>query len=401
MEKFQKKSKPLPLLQYLEDIFKGESFENTYVIGAQHILETTLSMFESLSRFGLDPKKVFLIGKCYSSSFLVKSMMEDFGLHVSSDSFFYDPRKPFDDYYQSLIKKHLKESLKNIGDLKGKRLIIIDDGGMLLKESLSHPGILDNVVGIEQTSSGYEKIKDLDFSFPVVNVARSFAKTEFESPMIANKVIRKLYESDAFKQDKIDRILILGNGFIGSRIKQQIGGSISIDVFDSDPEVSDMPYLELQENLPEYDMVIGSTGKHSFPYAWISKLKYGATLVSVSSSDREFCAADLRIKKHQKYFCHSDIEVDGVRLLNSGFPVNFDGSNHSVCPALIQFTRALLMTAIIQSNHLRKCDKGLVELDEEFQRMIIQKFMSIEPEYFEIFNLVHDDTPDYASCLSK
>lgn len=75
--------------------------------------------------------------------------------------------------------------------------------------------------------------------------------------------------------------------------------------------------------------------------------------MSASSSDREFDAVALRRRTTPNPDCHADLRVaDGsvdATLLNSGFPVNFDGS--PMCgDASMALTMALLAAAVLYAS---------------------------------------------------
>ncbi|MFI0477998.1 MAG: hypothetical protein ACH349_02570, partial [Candidatus Rhabdochlamydia sp.] len=73
------------------------------MIGCQHILETTHTMFQSLYDFGLKPKNIFLIGKCYSSNLSVWQEMYLEGIQVSLLSFSFESHLTFDDQFSDIL----------------------------------------------------------------------------------------------------------------------------------------------------------------------------------------------------------------------------------------------------------------------------------------------------------
>ena len=96
-------------------------------------------------------------------------------------------------------------------------------------------------------------------------------------------------------------------------------------------------------------------------------------LASASSSDREFQAVSLRKLLPKFNNCHTNVVVRNIILLNCGFPINFDGGRISVEMEKIQLTRGLILGAIylsIVSNY----KKGIIELDNKFQDVIIKLF---------------------------
>jgi hypothetical protein len=130
------------------------------------------------------------------------------------------------------------------------------------------------------------------------------------------------------------------------------------------------------ERLPSYDLIIGCTGSTSIPHPLHDSLKDGCILASVSSSDREFDAHCLRKQIMPYSDCHQCVTIEDKLLLNSGFPVNFDGGIHSVPPKYIQFTRALLVAAIFQSMQQDSSSPlKIIDLDFSYQKKISNIFI--------------------------
>jgi hypothetical protein len=86
----------LDLVEFVFSFNQIPDLENIVVIGAQHILPSTLSMFESFFDRGLSPKKVFLIGKCYSTDFATYCRFKNLGVYVCPTSLNFDASNSFD-----------------------------------------------------------------------------------------------------------------------------------------------------------------------------------------------------------------------------------------------------------------------------------------------------------------
>jgi hypothetical protein len=100
-------------------------------------------------------------------------------------------------------------------------------------------------------------------------------------------------------------------------------------------------------------------------------------LASSSSSDREFSAVELRRLLPKSANCHENIYVNGIHLLNSGFPVNFNGLKEVELPEDIQLTRSLMYAAVC-SRIINHDKKGLIELNTDIQQKIISKFKELK-----------------------
>jgi len=367
----------MPILEYVKSLHSSVSLRNILLIGCQHILATTHLMLRSLYERELDPKNIFLLGKCYSSSRSVyREMLQD-GIHVSPMSFFFDSNQSFDEQFSDIVDRFLEHSLSQVDLSTFNKIIVVDDGGQLITLSAKFLNGWKNVIGIEQTTAGYEKIK-CSLQFPVINVARSQAKLVYESPLIAETVVKKSLRRIASLNLPIQKILIIGNGPIGSSIYSALNVGYELHVYDKNMNNEILnKRIDFEGLLRSVDLILGCTGNTSLPFAKFSHLKSGCVLISTSSSDREFDAVHIRRKSKIAKGCHDDVEVEGITLLNSGFPINFDGGRHSVPPNKIQFTRALLIAAIFQAHETFESSPKLVPLDIEIQRQIVSKYSEI------------------------
>lgn len=364
--------KKMPLLEYVKSFHSSVSLSNVLLIGCQHILETTHTMLQSLYDFGLNPRNVFLIGKCYSCSSSVWQEMHLEGIQVSPLSFSFESHLTFDDQFSGILVQFLKNVLSRVDLSAFNIIIVIDDGGHLLALSMDFFRNYKNIIGIEQTTSGYEKIKITPRAFPVINVARSQAKLIYESPMIADIVIEKILKRMVILRS-FRKILIIGGGAIGSSIYMALKNNYEVHIYDKKEET------DLKKHLQAADIIIGCTGETSISFSKYKYLKEGCVLVSASSSDREFDAVHLRRRcKNDVKSCHDDIEGGRLTLLNCGFPINFDGDRNSVAPEKIQLTRSLLLAAILQAYEMPKDSLEIFPLNMKMQRGIISKYLTMQ-----------------------
>jgi hypothetical protein len=162
----------MPLVDNVISLNSHKSLENTLVIGSQHILETTHEMFRKLRVLGLRPDNIFLIGKCYSTSLSVWKEMKEDNIQVSPLSFYFDPLKEFDVQFQGVMEQFLDDILTRVDLKKFDKVILLDDGGFLINLSRIKLKTFSHLVGIEHTSSGFERIKNQELNFPVINVAK-------------------------------------------------------------------------------------------------------------------------------------------------------------------------------------------------------------------------------------
>lgn len=369
----------LPMVEYFLDHISELDLQSVVIVGIQHILETTHSMFRSLYRFGLKPENVFLLGKCYSTNLDVMNEMLEDGIFVSPGSQLFDSHQKFDDLFEGEVINNIELCRDKLIKKQPSLVIVLDDGGKFLKLFKQFSSVLNcPVIGIEQTSSGYELIKSEKLSFPVINVAKEPLKLEIESPMIAEAFCDRLLASLSELKQKCESFLIIGGGPIGSCIYSRLRKHyLKVDIFDKKKKLSNLKDVAFEDCLGKYDCYIGCTGKTSIFKSNHKNLNKGAVLASASSSDREFDAVFLRNKISFYKNCHQTIDVNGIKVLNSGFPVNFDGERENITPDLIQLTISLITAAIIQAaTSTEDLEKIIQPINQRFTK-IIQEFASL------------------------
>lgn len=360
----------LPVLDFASSLYADIDFSNTTIVACQHILGTTVNLFEEFFAKGLRPENCYLLGKCYSTHSGTLKILRNMGIKVSDLSTAFDGSRSFDEQYSEYVKAFI-DSVKTDGAFdKGKRVIVLDDGGFLLQRVQEVIDDVSCITGVEQTTSGFEKLKDTDLRFGVINVARSRTKLAVESPFIAAGVVRELEKRIQF--DAEIRVLIVGQGAIGQAVKALLKDRSMVFGCDAYAEFCDFGG-QYFEQLPAFDVIIGTTGKQILKESDLSMLKKGVVLASASSSDREFPAVEMRVAAAIIDDCHADLHVDDVWLLNGGFPINFAGQKNPTPPREIQLTRALLFAGVCEAS--KSLASGFHDLSEK-QDCIAKEFQS-------------------------
>lgn len=365
-------------LDLVESVFESNSLvnlENVVLIGAQHILPSTLTMLNSFFERGLSPENVFLIGKCYSTDIQTYYRLLDLGVYVCPSSLTFKKQVAFDSQYTSNIRSFVNKSLAMLPSRNKPCIVVLDDGGMLISQLNDYADKKSSIVGLEQTTSGYQRIKKLNLKMGVINVARSKAKLQYESKIIAKTVVRELCNKFATRQiHDPERVLIFGNGAIGNATAAALEGHFNTSFVDIDPKKSDIFLDETMQSIQEFDLIIGCVGKTILSLENIKKLRKGTTLVSLSSSDREFEIVALRSQSSLIFSCHDDFNWNGINILNCGFPLNFSGIASDVDIQEFELTRSLLTLGVLQGIQQRS-EKGLLPLCDAGQNMLISRFL--------------------------
>jgi S-adenosylhomocysteine hydrolase len=383
----------MPLLDIVEYTISKPQWGNTLVIACQHLLESNFLYFKRFIQNGLPAKQIYLLGKSYSTN---QSVMKDFvnmgvNVHFSSNQF--DSWLSFNEQFGLAIKDFFLEINAQITSENFERIVLIDDGAELLLYANQYLNNSIPIYGVEQTSSGFHKLSNQALKFPVINVARSQAKLELESPFIAEAILDVLQERLCQHKLKPIYALIIGSGAIGECIFHQLKQKhFVVSKFDIDKHKSDFDHIKLQEILPDFDMVISCVGKTVLDVEEYAYLKNNVVLVSASSSDTEFSAVKLRKKAPVNNNVHQDVKVIGpngnIILLNGGFPLNFDGTRQRIPLDKIQLTEALLYSAACMA--ATRCDSvGLHDFDHDLQNALIDNFK-------RLINNIYDREPEYA-----
>lgn len=362
----------LPLIERLTRLFDDLNLENTLIISVQHLCSTTEVLFDALLDLNLDPENLYVVGKCYSTNPEVLVRLRKKGINALFSSSSFNCLVPFDVDFDRNVDEMIKQVISSNDLFSFERIIILDDGGHLLERAnaLLPKGL--PVVGIEQTSSGFNRMKDKNLPFPVINLARSWLKLEHESPIIISLVLRKLKEKLDQLDSNVNKVLLIGFGVLGQKIHEILKDKYLISVFDAVPEKSTIAPDEFKTQLGEFDLIIGCTGSTSLKFEDFKYLKKPVILASISSSDREFESFKFRKLKPVKN-CHSPVMIDGITLLNCGFPITFDEDYDSIDTDDFQLTRALILASVYQASITNLTLKGFLPMEGDLQQMILKE----------------------------
>lgn len=368
-----------PILQKITSYYAAKnktSLENVYILACQHLLEPNAKMFELLVDFGIPRNNIYLFGKIYSTSDEILKEMESDGFKVNQPLF--DTKNSFDIEHKENCQKALNNFISSI--IKPARIIIIDDGGELLKLVNERMDSLKgnlSVVGVEQTSSGFRKLENANLKFPIFNVARSSIKLVKESPLIAKLGCDRI--TDVIRNYLIPdpRILVVGLGPMGSNtltiLKKDGYSAFGYDT--AHHEKTELVDLIKNNNI---NIVIGVTGSNILNENQIEYLKKNTEhklyLISMSSADREFPTVYIRNNGIVPVEVHGDVLWNNIILINNGFPITFKGKRYESTPEEIEKTIALLYGSTLESLYLDKSAKnGFIDVPESVTN-IIEKY---------------------------
>lgn len=367
---------PIPKLPSVDQIVSQmvdarmcPDFSKTIVVGAQHILETTSTLFEALIRLGVNPGKIYLTGKPYSTSETVAKTFIGLGIQLMPDVM---PSKPGE--YQAACRTNIRRMWERVqADLRDKHagvdtILIIDDGFRCFEEMPPVLRFAYKVAGVEQTRGGLYSGISNGLPFPLVEVASSAAKRHLESPMIAAAVFKSTQEFLATMDLQNDTVCgVVGNGAIGEAIASYLlEMGVKVVVFDVSPQAfskvsshSNLYRLDSIESvIINAECIFGCTGTDITDGIDILNIAKGKrkVFISTTSEDREFLGL-LKIIAQQiglETDPLSDISFNsntGCEILvkNGGYPVNFDRTPWNVPANDIELTQCLMLGSFIQA----------------------------------------------------
>ncbi len=359
-----------PKLRNLEEFFRIElqdkDLSETVVLACQHLLVPQKEMFKSLISLGFSAQNIFLLGKIYSTNNEILKELQELGICVIQPEF--NRHISFDMQHSDNCKK-----LIEIADKKLKiaeKVIVLDDGGMLLTE-ISKTNLL-NIVGVEQTSSGFRKLESSNISFSVYNVARSKIKLELETPYIINLGVKRTEEELERLNILNPNILIVGLGPIGTELQKQLQEkNYSVTVYDEIHGKQNISEL-IQKNI---QVVIGTTGSQILSHDELmllnNSLKEKILFISMSSSDREFELWQIRDLFKQGKTIHENVSFGNIIIANNGFPITFKGNRFESSPSEMERTIALLFSGICLGTIEQKLEQGIIDIPDVITRKLI------------------------------
>ncbi len=241
------------IAQYLRD--QGfEGFDpDTHFVAMPHIMPDVVDWLSAMIELGIKPQNIHLIGKQYSQVDETRDKLIGMGIDVME----YTPT-PVGQYYDTLLNvdlpkfwEHAQEKIKSTGNGKPRTVIVMDDGGRLLRSTppqmISDPNI--KIVGVEQTTNGFDVVSEHGHPIDIVIPAMSALKLEFEPPFIADAALRKLRDKLGMFHNR--DVAVVGVGKIGGALCETLADNRnSVFVYDPAVKISDGQLSDPQGLIP-------------------------------------------------------------------------------------------------------------------------------------------------------
>lgn len=367
------KKHPIPRLPLLDDMVAVvkksgtlPDLSRTVFIGVQHMLETTVTLFDALISLGVQPQNMYFSGKCYSSAPEIEAAVRERGIHLTPSN------KPFlPGQYEYACRADMiqmwRYCLEDIRKKTVDRLIILDDGGRCLEAMPGYVALSYPIAAIEQTRGGLYSETTKALPFPLVEVATSIVKKALEPPLIATAVVNSLKNILSKLEVHKNRTFgVVGNGVIGNAVCQYlISLGYRVCVFDEAETAFqgiNSHHLFRMENIAEIltiaDVLIGCTGKDITAKIDIpGVVKKDKIFISCTSEDKEFrsflSTITYSIGLLDSLSNITAITQNGRKILaiQGGFPINFDRKPWNVPAHKIEVTQGLLLGGCLQAIH--------------------------------------------------
>jgi hypothetical protein len=420
---------------------KRSSLSGADVLACRHLLGSTVAELGTIKALVPDLRFVKVFGKPYSTNRLAVLALEARGFPVDRKSIVLGHRSSlgsFGNRHRRVLEAGVEEWLVEEGTTSDRPVLVIDDGGVLIDivgRAMSNGRLNRPVIAIEQTTHGMfaartnfhdeygkQNVNVRRHGLAVIDAASSRAKLRRESPYIAESVIVETSEwlrllsvasGDVIGVDPFPnlKVGVIGYGSVGAHVVAQLQGRASqVYVYDRNPHKSAVAEAagvhtadRLEDLLDVSNLIIAASGAASIDRDAARHLQNGAILVSASSGDLE--VRGLQEWKHEPVpllhrtaepttfdVIHGAIHATDpddsdsrvVRIVNGGFPVNFDGSIDPIEPNIIQVTRAVIVGAVIQAASVGALgdppllgSTGVFELEKDLSRFISQQFENL------------------------
>jgi|GEM_PF-1472226 len=429
------------LATMVKQVAKKDELKGFAFMGLQHLFASSATLFQAVHELGVANADMRLLGKVYSTNHRVVAELEARGAHVHETS-----KKVGVKEFAAAMEQGIEEQLRGIierlprptsyvdgqpafADRPKPQVLLIDDGAEAIK--ILHekfPAYAPFFACVEQTRRGARILHELQekgaLRCPVVNVAETWAKLEWESPMIGHSVVlevdRKLDRLAKFGVKPPHESLVLGCGAVGGGVaRAMLRRGLDVHLYDKDPQrtvaLRDALLAEghdpskvhahhdKSQALAHAGVLVSCVGMRTLDVEDHDLLPDGAILVNAASADDELGPQDLlpfrkadtekdergnlwgvfQGKAINTGKADAEAHSDGVvhhpngkefLVVNNGYVVNMTGERDPIPPRYIQLTRTLLLLGGLAAKRAAEGKDGGVgihDVPREWQEALV------------------------------
>ena len=370
----------LPLLDWFSMSHLMKPHDETIIVYHSHILYSSIDLIKHLAYIA-GPRNTFILEKPYSTLPHAFGKIAEGGVQTYQMKI--DPQLSYEyaikrniDFFWHAIQEHMQRSEQKI-----KKIIVISDGADVLLSPLIQTLKGVQVIGIEQTERGLLRLQHAKQRFPIVSIARSNAKKQFESPFIAASALAKIKSAGLL--DKSKHVGVVGIGSIGKEIIR-ILNTYGITPLVYDPFIKQHDDIiqanSLEDLVQDADIIIGTTGTDCLRGMFIERLKGKKTFISTSSSNVEFDYLFDLAKTYANKFEDITLPITKhftAKILNGGYPINFDRVKEWESLENIQLTRGLIYASVFEALNTRSSKRKITNINPKLEKEVIRKWLHL------------------------
>lgn len=375
------------VLHHLE-VENRAPFRGCRVVFVQHVHTSLVPLVDAVLRGGADLEQVTVVAKAYSARPLAVEALRERGVRVGCHDRMRDPTRS----YEIELEQDVEGILDGLDAGESAPLLVLDEGAVAARVLARRPRLASRARVVEQTTRGARWADSAAVGFPVVDVARSQAKAEYEAPLVARSMAAQLALVSDELNLSIHEIGLIGYGRMGARLADALGATARVVVHEVDEARGALAAQDgvavrpLADLLSTVDVVVGCTGGNLLREEDVRLLGRSVALVNGASSDIEFALWRRRRAEAIVPGSHGDAlqpwrnhyAVDQAPhrhvLVAGGFPINFYGTEEPLSPREFQLTRALMLAGAVQA--MGGLPPGVTPLEDGVQRRIVDAYAS-------------------------
>jgi S-adenosylhomocysteine hydrolase len=366
----------LPLLDWFAKVHAVQPQKDIVIVYHSHILHSSLELIKHLAYIA-GPENTFVLEKPYSTLHQAFSKAAEGGVKTyqmkidRSMSYEYSVKRNVDFFWRE-IQEYVRVN-------QTKEIIVISDGADVLLSPVIRELQDIKIIGIEQTQRGLSRLQKANLFFPVVSIAQTKSKKNYESPFIAAAALAKIDAASLL--NRTYRYGIVGAGSIGKEIIRGLNlHGITPLVYDpiKTSSLDDFQAQSLEYLVQNSDIIIGTTGTDSLRGMYIERIKGKKIFISTSSSNVEFDYLFDLAKTYANSFEDIRLRISSTFsaiVLNGGYPINFDREVEWESFNDIQLTRALIYASVYEAIN-RKSTKAKIKcLHNALEKEVTNKWL--------------------------